>query len=95
MIRFLAKTTTEKNYHGSFLSVADLRQVIARYNADYNQSPKPFKWIASADVIHDKTQNLSHRLVQYQTGPAYAAHAQTCAMFSLARPTTFLKKSLP
>ena len=41
---------------GTFRSVQELERAIYQWLATWNDSPKPFLWKATADVILDKVQ---------------------------------------
>ena len=60
--RFFAKITNERLRRGVFRSVADLQKAIAAYIAIHNQSPKPLRWTASADLILGKVGSLLKKL---------------------------------
>jgi hypothetical protein len=45
----------------AFRSVAALEKVIMDYLADHNENPKPFKWIASADLFMDRVKSVCER----------------------------------
>lgn len=60
--RFFAKITNERIRRGVFRSVADLQNAIETYIETHNQSPKPFRWTASADLILGKVGSLLKKL---------------------------------
>lgn len=54
--RFFALITSRMIRRGTFHSADDLEKAIYRWLAHWNESPKPFVWKASADVILDKVR---------------------------------------
>lgn len=60
--RFFAKITNERIRRGVFRSVGELQQAIEAYISNHNQSPKPFRWTASADLILGKVGALCKKL---------------------------------
>lgn len=54
--RFFALITDRMIRRGTFHSAAELEQAIYKWLAQWNGSPTPFKWKASADVILDKVR---------------------------------------
>ena len=54
--RWFALITDRMIRRGTFLSVQELEQAIYRWLADWNDSPKPFVWKATAEVILDKVR---------------------------------------
>lgn len=60
--RFFAKITNERIRRGVFRSVTELQHAIEAYIAKHNQSPKPFRWTASADLILGKVASLCKKL---------------------------------
>jgi transposase len=54
--RFFALITERMIRRGTFHSAAELEQAIYKWLADWNGSPTPFAWKASADVILDKVR---------------------------------------
>ena len=60
--RFFAKITNERIRRGVFRSVAELQQAIEDYIENHNQTPKPFRWTASADLILGKVGALCKKL---------------------------------
>ena len=60
--RFFAKITNERIRRGVFRSVGELQAAIESYIANHNQSPKPFRWTASADLILGKVAALCKKL---------------------------------
>jgi transposase len=54
--RWFALITDRMIRRGTFLSVHELEQAIYRWLADWNDSPKPFAWKATAEVILDKVR---------------------------------------
>jgi transposase len=60
--RWFAEMTEKRIRRGSFPSVLSLEKAIHEYLAHHNQSPKPFLWTASADLILGKIQRLCERI---------------------------------
>ena len=60
--RFFARITEERIRRESFRSVAHLRQTILDYIDQHNQTAKPFRWTAPADLILGKVQHLCKSL---------------------------------
>jgi transposase len=60
--RFFAKLSSQRIRRGVFRSVAELERAIKEYIALHNQSPKPFRWTASADLILGKVAALCKEL---------------------------------
>jgi len=54
--RWFAEITNKQIRRGSFNSVKELEQTIYQYLAVWNESPKPFVWRATADIILDKVR---------------------------------------
>jgi len=54
--RFFALITERIIRRGTFHSAAELEQAIYKWLAQWNGSPTPFAWKASADVILDKVR---------------------------------------
>jgi len=54
----VALITTPAIRRGSFDSVADLRRKIDEFVKHYNQHPRPFMWIATAESILAKSERL-------------------------------------
>jgi transposase len=54
--RFFALITERMIRRGTFHSVDELEQSIYKWLANWNGSPTPFEWKASADVILDKVR---------------------------------------
>jgi transposase len=54
--RFFALITERMIRRGTFHSASELEQAIYKWLAQWNGSPKPFVWKASADVILDKVR---------------------------------------
>lgn len=61
--RFFARITSESIRRGIFQSVADLERAIKAYIAQHNKKPRPFRWIASADLILGKVKTLCNELL--------------------------------
>ena len=59
--RFFAEITEKQIRRGSFKSVKALEKSIADYLGEYNKSPKPFKWTASAELILKKVEDVCKR----------------------------------
>lgn len=49
--RWFGELTRKRIRRGVFRSVQELEQAIYRYLAEYDKSPKPFKWVATAEAI--------------------------------------------
>ena len=56
--RWFALITNQSIRRGSFQSVNDLKRHINMFVENYNQHPKPFKWIATADSILAKVERI-------------------------------------
>jgi len=54
--RWLAEITRQQIRRGSFPSVQELEKAIYQYLAAWNQTPRPFIWRATADIILDKVR---------------------------------------
>lgn len=54
--RWFAEITRKQIRRGSFNSVQELETTIYRYLAVWNDTPKPFVWTATADIILDKVR---------------------------------------
>lgn len=65
--RWFARITTDMIRRGVFRSVPQLRKSIKDYIESNNRKPKPFKWIASADLILGKVEALCDELVCHDT----------------------------
>jgi transposase len=66
--RWFAELSTKAVRRGSFHSVADLQQAIARFLAAWNASPTPFVWTASVEKILEKVARCRRRLEQIEPG---------------------------
>lgn len=60
--RFFAKITAQRIRRDSFRSVQQLRDAILNYIKHHNQTPKPFKWTASAETILRKVEHFCKSL---------------------------------
>lgn len=60
--RWFAKITNERLRREAFKCVADLEKTIIEYLEANNSDPKPFVWVASADLILAKIQSLCERI---------------------------------
>ena len=60
--RFVARITNERIRRGVFRSVGELEEAIEAYIANHNQTPKPFRWTATADRILGKVGALCKKL---------------------------------
>jgi transposase len=54
--RWLAEITRQQIRRGSFHSVQELEKAIYQYLAAWNETPRPFIWRATADIILDKVR---------------------------------------
>lgn len=54
--RWLAEITRQQIRRGSFHSVQELEKAIYQYLAAWNETPRPFIWKATADIILDKVR---------------------------------------
>ena len=61
--RWFARITTDMIRRGVFRSVRQLRQAIKDYIESNNKNPKPFTWVASADLILGKVEGLCKELI--------------------------------
>jgi transposase len=52
--RWFAEITRQQIRRGSFHSVKELEPTIYQYLAAWDQTPRPFVWVATADIILDK-----------------------------------------
>ena len=50
----------------TFHSVTDLKRKIMAFCENYNESPKPFVWVATADSIFEKLERLCKHLTGTQ-----------------------------
>jgi transposase len=55
--RWLAEITRQQIRRGSFHSVQELEKAIYQYLAAWNETPRPFIWRATADIILDKVRH--------------------------------------
>jgi transposase len=60
--RFFAEITEKRIRRGVFRSVKELEQAITAYLERHNQSPEPFVWTASADLILRKVEDVCKRI---------------------------------
>ena len=60
--RFFAELTRRRLQRSSFLNVSQLRRAITDYLKTHNQTPRPFAWTASADLILGKVAHLCKEL---------------------------------
>lgn len=60
--RWFAEITQKRIRRGSFQNVKGLEEAIRNYVAHNNQKPKPFVWVADADLILGKIQRLCERI---------------------------------
>ena len=60
--RWFAKITEQRIRRSAFKAVADLERAITDYVSKNNENPKPFVWMASADLILGKVQRLCERI---------------------------------
>jgi hypothetical protein len=56
--RWFAEPTEKRIRRGSFLRVAALEKAIREYLEHHNEDPKPFMWVADAELIVGKSQRL-------------------------------------
>ena len=54
--RWLAESTRQQLRRGSFPSLQELGKAIYQYLAAWNETPRPFIWRATADIILDKVR---------------------------------------
>lgn len=59
--RFFAEITTKRIRRGAFRSVKALEQAITQYLAQHNDSPKPFQWTATAELILKRVEEHCKR----------------------------------
>jgi transposase len=62
--RLFGLITDKMIRRGTFLAVAELEQAIYRWLAHWNDSPKPFLWKATADVILDKVRRCKEAIAK-------------------------------
>jgi transposase len=60
--RLFADLTERCVRQGSYRAVQELEKALLGYSNRRNQHPKPFVWVASADLILDKATRLSKRI---------------------------------
>jgi transposase len=60
--RFFSAITTQRIRRGSFQSVEELEQAIEGYLAEHNQTPKPFVWTKSAELILQRVKAACDRI---------------------------------
>lgn len=60
--RFFAEITLRRIRRESFRSVRQLRDTILHFIQHHNESPRPFQWTASADLILGKIEHLCNTL---------------------------------
>ncbi|MCP4680561.1 MAG: IS630 family transposase, partial [Deltaproteobacteria bacterium] len=60
--RFFAAITEKCIRRGACRSVNALRKAIMNYLAEHNKHPKPFVWVASADLILERVKNVCERI---------------------------------
>jgi len=59
--RFFAEITEKRIRRGAFRSVPALEEAIREYLDHHNESPKPFRWAADADLILDRVKKVIDR----------------------------------
>jgi transposase len=59
--RFFAEITEKRIRRGAFRSVKALEQAILSYLAEHNRNPKPFVWVADADLILERITRVCAR----------------------------------
>jgi DDE superfamily endonuclease len=57
--RWFGLITSQAIRRGSFDSVKSLEKAIARYLADWNEKPRPFRWTNSAAAIKGSIRNVT------------------------------------
>jgi transposase len=60
--RFFAAITEKRIRRGVFRSVQALEQAIREYLGEHNNTPKPFKWTASAELILRRVEDVCKRI---------------------------------
>ena len=60
--RWFAKITQQRLCRSAFRCVDDLEQAITDYIEANNKNPKPFLWVASADLILGRVQRFCQRI---------------------------------
>jgi len=60
--RFFAEITSKRIRRGVFRSVNDLKKAIIGYLDEHNKNPKPFVWVADADLILKRVKNVCKRI---------------------------------
>lgn len=60
--RFFAQITEKRIRRGVFQSVKALEQAIESYVKEHNANPKPFRWVATADIILRKVEEVCKRI---------------------------------
>ena len=57
--RILSRRATERS---TFWRVTDLRQGLLEFTEEYNETAKPFAWVATADSIFEELDRLCARI---------------------------------
>jgi transposase len=60
--RFFAEITTKCIRRSAHRSVTALKNAIMNYLDEHNRNPKPFTWVADADVILERVKNVCARI---------------------------------
>ena len=64
--RWFAEITEKRIRRGSFKNVKSLEAAIRAYLEHNNENPKPFVWVADADLILGKIERLCERISNSQ-----------------------------
>jgi transposase len=60
--RFFAEITEKRIRRGVFRSVAALERAILEYLEEHNKDPRPFAWMADADLILNRVKKVCERI---------------------------------
>lgn len=77
--RWFAELSQKSVRRGTFHSVEDLEEAIARFMAAWNTNPVPFVWTASVEKILKKVQRCRRRLEEVKPGcttPTKSGHSK-------------------
>ena len=95
MERFFAQITERRLRRESFQSVRQLRETIAAYINNHNQTAKPFVWTASAELILGKVEYVCNSLRSQDTNTGRASErlpsiTVLITLLCLDAPTSYL-----
>jgi len=66
--RWFGELTSKRVRRGSFANVEELKNAIAEFLEAWNESPKPFVWTATVELIQQKLSRCRQTLEQIQPG---------------------------